>query len=304
MAVPEFLISGRISRAYIQQSLIHVPFYKSNVPVFSQQLCHEVQDELVNLRLRDVEGILVPGSPWLPVFETIDPVRMTPVQVTVRVHRLRLHPDAKVHPKTLHAGNQFPKTLGKLFLIDIPVPQTGSVAMPLPEPSVIDHEQLHAHAGGPPCEFLLAFHPDIEARGLPGIVQHPSGLYSRQDLFILKSVQISAHGTVPACGEAHCQYRRPDALTLIQRTGKIKIADSASHLHVLEWRFLKRNLPVPAIAQQSEPDISRRFRCGAVIQRKSRVKMRTCVAGTGLYGKGSVCQVLIINMEFCRPPAA
>src|SRR5271154_2800281 len=117
---------------------------------------------------------------------------MFAIEIAVRVHHLRLHPDAEVHAQCMHAIDDGLEAVGKLLLVHIPVAQAGVVVLALAEPSIIDNETLYAHFGGLLGEGNLPSLADIEFRGFPGVIEdgpQSSFLAAGQDGLPLKAMQ-------------------------------------------------------------------------------------------------------------------
>ena len=101
---------------------------------------------------------------------------MGPVEVRVGRNHLRLHPKAKPQAHAIQLLHQMLQSPGELPLIDHPVPQTGTVVIPLSEPAVVQHQHLNAGR----CRFpangkdLLRIEPEVGR--LPVVDQGGSGL--------------------------------------------------------------------------------------------------------------------------------
>jgi len=104
------------------------------------------------------------------VWEVIGPVRVGTVKVAVRVHHLRLHPQAEIHTQGVYIADQFIQAARKLRRVHKPVPQPGTVVVAGTEPAVIHHKQLHSDPRGNLCQAGLVRHIYIKFRGLPRII--------------------------------------------------------------------------------------------------------------------------------------
>ena len=130
------------------------------------------------------------------VWEVIGPVRVGTVKVAVRVHHLRLHPQAKIHTQGVYIPDQFVQAAGEFLRVHKPVPQPGTVVVASAEPAVIHHKQFHPDLGGNLRQAGLIRHIYIKFRGLPGIVQHRQRLCpepGRQQVFRTKAVHLARH---------------------------------------------------------------------------------------------------------------
>ena len=96
----------------------------------------QVQDELVALQRR------------YPPAGRQDPLRVRPVQGRVRVHHLRLEPQAELHAAGPHVVRDPVQPAGPDRLVHRPVTQPGPVAAAAGEPAVVQHVAFHPDARG------------------------------------------------------------------------------------------------------------------------------------------------------------
>ena len=106
MAVPDaaelFLIL--VCAGTFAKRPVHVPLDIGDV-IFREQLIDEIDDKADDLRIGQVQHILIPALQHGTGRVTVDPVGMGAVQIAVFIDHLRLDPDAEVHAQSLDAVN-------------------------------------------------------------------------------------------------------------------------------------------------------------------------------------------------------
>src|SRR5271163_4439546 len=76
----------------------------------------------------------------LPIWELHRPVGVLTVEIAVRIHHLRLDPDAEVHPQRVHLLDHRLQAVGKLLLVEVPVAQAAVIVVALTKPAIINHK--------------------------------------------------------------------------------------------------------------------------------------------------------------------
>ena len=170
VAVRHFPLVRRIQirGIIIRENAVHIPFHIGDVGT-AKHLCHGLNDIITHLRISQIQNALV--SPLRMRFSRNfhHPVRMLPVQITVHIDHLRLHPDAEIQPKSIDFLTKTIQSVGKLLRIYLPVTQRAPVIIPLSKPPVIHDKQLNAHilSGlGQAEQFCFT---DIKVRCLPAV---------------------------------------------------------------------------------------------------------------------------------------
>ena len=157
---------GRQAFAYVGHRAIHVPFQIAD-RVCVQQAAQHVERESLNLRLSEIEQILVSLRQRFAAVQPMNPIRVRAVQIAVRVDRFRLDPQPEIHAQRVHMVDQLLQTVRKLLRVDRPVAQPRPVGMARAKPAVVHHEKLHAHPRRAFRQPHLRVCPHVELRRFP-----------------------------------------------------------------------------------------------------------------------------------------
>ena len=83
---------------------VHIPLDIRNV-IFRKQPVNEINDESDDLRIGQIQHILISSLQHGAGRITVDPVGMGAVQIAVFINHFRLDPDAEVHSQSLYTVN-------------------------------------------------------------------------------------------------------------------------------------------------------------------------------------------------------
>ena len=239
-----------------------VPLQKRDV-VLRHQLVQPGEGVLLHVVARQVQQQLVPRLRVLTIGKLHRPLRMRPVEIAVRVHHLRLHPDAEVHPQRTDAIDDRLEPMRKLLRVHIPVPQSGVVVLALAKPSVVDHKPLHPQLGRTLRQRHLPRLVHVELRRLPRVVDHRPRLrrgMRRQDLRQLKPMQHPRRLALSAGGVPRVKRRCLQRLPGTQCVRKIKRVVARGHANVVQPRVFDRHAPRARPAKLPEPHRPMRLR--------------------------------------------
>ena len=100
------------------------------------------------------------------------PVRVGTVQFAVFGYHLRLHPEAELHAQRVNPFHQRLQATGQTAPVLIPVPQRAAVIVPMTEPAVVQHHQLHTDRGSFFGKLYQLFFIKIEVCRFPVVDQH------------------------------------------------------------------------------------------------------------------------------------
>lgn len=186
----EQMVAGLGLRVQPVPSVVHrlgdvavvVPFDVVDAEV-PDQPGHLPVDVRVGVRVGQVEHVLVAVRDVAAARHRLgggqDPVGMLPVQVRFEVDHLRFEPQSEFHAQAVHVPGQSVEPVRPDRGIDRPVPQSLGIVAAQVEPSVVEHEPLHAYGGGAvgePHERRLVV---VEVHGLPGVERERTGLGDR-----------------------------------------------------------------------------------------------------------------------------
>ncbi len=137
--------------------------------VLVEQRQHLVADVRVRLRDADVEHLLAPRRHRQLGPRGHDPLGVGAGDVGVDVDHLRLEPQPELHAERTHTVDQRAQPVGPHVLGDDPVAQAGAVVAAAAEPSVVEHEPLHAERGRAIGEVEQPRQVMVEVDGLPHV---------------------------------------------------------------------------------------------------------------------------------------
>ncbi len=127
------------------------------------------EEVVAHLGPGEVEHLLVTVHERLAVARREHPVGMGTVEVGVGVHHLGLEPQPELHPETTHVLRERPQALGPHLAVHLPVTEPRGVVAAVAEPSVVQHEELHAHPGRAVRDLAEPVHVVVEVDRLPDV---------------------------------------------------------------------------------------------------------------------------------------
>ena len=138
------------------------------------------------------------------------PVRVGAVEVAVRAHHLRLHPEAEVHAEAAHGVDERCEPLREALGVGLPVAEAARVVAPAAEPAVVEHEAFDAEGGGVAGEPLQRREVLPETDRFPGVEMHAARARgrARQDGGAHMAVQRMPQRGAAAVAEAQHRVRR------------------------------------------------------------------------------------------------
>jgi hypothetical protein len=145
-------------------------------PVLGDERVEPGEQVLRDLRVPDVEHLLVAPLPRAAPDRTEHPIRMGAGEVGVEVHHLRLDPEPDLHAELADDVEQRMESVGPHLLVDVPVPETGGVVAATTEPAIVEHESLDPDRRRGLGEAPQAIEVVIEVDGLPRVEHDRSRL--------------------------------------------------------------------------------------------------------------------------------
>ena len=279
---------------------------------FAQQLVQDPEHVVAHVGPGEVQDQLVARLRPRASGEVQHPVGVLAVQVRVRVHHLRLHPEAEVHPQRVDLVDERPEPAGELLRVHRPVAQARAVALALAEPAVVHHEAVHAERRGLLGERDLPGLGDVELGGLPGVVDHrprprhragarPRSI--RQDVLQLEAVQQPRGPAQPVRRIPAVEHRRLQRLARVQHVAEIERVEAAGHAHAVELVPLHRDAPRAAPRQRAEPHLAVLLVGRAFLDGEPRVGLVAGRAAAALEHARPPPQRLLVQRPLARPAA-
>ena len=197
---------------------VHVPFDILNVR-FIKYSGNGGNNIIPYLGLCEIQQQFITAENIFHTARMKRPVRMSPVEIGVRIDCFRLKPEAEVKPQCMNSSGQSFKPSRKLLPVDRIVSETGLVAVALTEPAVIQHKQLTSELFclfGQSQELCLvegkhtAFPVVIEYRAFPVLPVR------RDNMIVYKAVHAGAEPVQPAAGPAQHCFRACKEFTILQ----------------------------------------------------------------------------------------
>ena len=159
----EFVLRGaQVRAAKALDNAVAVPFDVVDVRGQLHGAVKDAIDKVLHGRVGQVQHPLVAALINFAAGALHHPFRMGVGQVRVRIHHLRLNPDAKLEPLGVSVGGYIVNAFRQFFHIDLPVPEARIVGVAgevVAKPAVVQHKHLQAHPGG------IVNHPKERFRG-------------------------------------------------------------------------------------------------------------------------------------------
>ena len=168
---PLWIPSSFVRPPRLAEIAVHIPLDELDLLLREQCIERRIHP-CPHILPRQIQHQLVAPLGTRPVTKMVHPIRMRAVQITVRIHHLRLNPQAKTHPQRMHPRDQRVQAMRELLRIDRPIAQPRVFSMTHAEPPVINHEHLDPKLGRLLGKLHLVAFIDGEFRRLPRIVQH------------------------------------------------------------------------------------------------------------------------------------
>ena len=137
--------------------------------VLREQGVEALEEVRPGIRVTEVEQLLEPRQWRLSATGRQDPVRVRAGEVGVRVHRLRLDPQAELHPQPAHVVDEPAQSLRPDVGVDEPVPEPRLLVPAPPEPAVVEDEPLRPDLRRPVGERHQLRGVGVEVDRLPRV---------------------------------------------------------------------------------------------------------------------------------------
>ncbi len=158
----------------VRQGPVHVPLHVGDV-IVCQQLRKHLEQVVHHFGIGHVQHQLIPPAYRTATRGLQHPVRMCAVEIAVFIDHLRLDPDPEIQTCGIDFLNERLQGSLEFLFVDLPVPQSGIVGIPAPEPAVVQHQQVDVHVRRLPGNVQDRFPVKVEIRCLPGVDQHRTG---------------------------------------------------------------------------------------------------------------------------------
>ena len=96
---------------------------------------------------------------------------MGAVQIGILADHLGFHPQTELQPEVMNIPCQLLKGAAELLLVYGPVAEAGGIVVPLAEPSVVQHQHIHAQFLRFPGKVQQAFRVKIKIGRFPAVEQ-------------------------------------------------------------------------------------------------------------------------------------
>ena len=184
-----------IGREDVRDRRVAVPLEVSDIRVLCHQLVNDGEHIVLYLGVGEVEDELVAIVICLAVRLFDDPVMMLLIELTLRVHHLRLNPQTELHAGVLRGLYEGGDATGEFRVCRLPVAETGMVVLTgilVAEPSVVEEEHLHAEVLGILHQLGQRLLVEVEACVLPVVEEcHACTLAIPQLVFAGPVVEVS-----------------------------------------------------------------------------------------------------------------
>src|SRR5580698_8928009 len=157
------------------------------------------------------------------------------------------------------------KTVGELFFVDVPIAEAGVIVFALAEPAVVHDEAIDAEGGGLFRERLLSRFVDAELGGLPGVVNHRTGLgirRLRKNVLQLEYVEKARGAAEAVIGVAAVEDGSFEFFAGIEFVAEIEWVESAGDTDGIELRFFDGEAPGAGPGERAKPDFAMFFAGG------------------------------------------
>ena len=147
----------------------HLTYEIGALPRTSESTPNEVVDDLGPAHVED--ELLAALGP-LPAGDADRPVRVSLEQLAALADHLGLDPQAELQAERLDRAGQPVDAVGQLAAVDEPVAERRRVVVALPEPAVVEDEQLDPQLLRDGRHREEPIGVEIEVRALPVVDQH------------------------------------------------------------------------------------------------------------------------------------
>ena len=159
---------------------------------------------------------------------------MRAVKLGILADHLGFHPETDLETHAVNFPQQCVEAVGQLAQVGDPVTETAPVVVPMAEPSVVDHQHVHAkllRLAGKAEQLVLV---EVKIHGFPAVEQDwalSKGNIAAADIFTQEAV-ISLRERCKAC-RAVCQQnlRCVKMLTGLEKPGEALAVDAAHHTY-------------------------------------------------------------------------
>ncbi len=161
---------------------------------------------------------------------------------------------------------------GQLFLVDIPITQTGGIIRPMAEPTVVDHQQLDSGIRRLPPQPQELFPVKVEIRRFPAVDQRIPVLFLPANQVLSKEVMIgAAHAAQTRIGTNQNRFRGLEAFSGVQPPAKTVWMDSQYCPNFPAGIHFRLRQKVPGINEAHAVDQSLLLRRRMLGKREKRV---------------------------------
>ena len=150
-------------RARLADAAVAVPLDIGDVGA-GKHPAQAVDQVILHLGAGQVQTELVPPLAALAPVDVDAPIGVAAVELAVRRHHLRLHPQPKLQPQGVDLPGKPLQAARQLFFIFKPVPQGAGVVVAVTKPAVVQHQHLDARLCRPAgqLQHALVVEPKIE----------------------------------------------------------------------------------------------------------------------------------------------
>ena len=167
-------VLGQVLRPCIFDVAVGIPLDIVDIGREFHRIVEYREDEILHLRIAQIEKPLVAHTGYFAVARLHDPVGMFLGQFASGVHHLRLDPDTEFHPLLVGVRCDVIDALGQFLRVDLPVAESriGVVArIFVAEPPVVQHEHFQPHVGGIVDHLRERLGIEREIGALPAVEQ-------------------------------------------------------------------------------------------------------------------------------------
>ncbi len=229
---------------------VHVPLDVGNGGGV-QNAGHIFHNVVPDLRLCQIQQQLIPSQ---NIGEAVGegPVRVGPVQVRIRVHGLRLKPEAEFQSPVVDLPGKAGDALGQLLGVHIVIAQARPVVIALAEPAVVQNEELAAQLLGPVRQVQQTVLGEVEHAALPAVIEHGPGAVGPvwgYDVVHNEGVHIFGQSAEAMVRYRQHPFRSLKMLSGCQRAQEVGGVDALHHPGQPLLRLLGRCVVVAGIDQ-------------------------------------------------------
>ena len=277
--------------ADIRHGAVHIPLQICNVRAV-QNGRHRFENMIPDILPCHVQHILMSGHVDLSTRDLDRPVGMGAVQLRIRRHHLRFHPDTELDALRIDLIRQLLQAAGQLLLVHEPIAQTAFIIVTVTKPAVIHHQHLDAGLLRLPGDAHQFFFIEVKVGSFPVVDQNgalPVQIRTADQMFAVQVMEGTGHSADTLVGVHQHRLRRIKPSSGLQQPLEAIRMDAHGQTQGVQMIQLRLGAEITGIHQIDAVDISLLLVCAGTCNHHKRMILMACPAGQRINRKLSLC---------------